>query len=135
MASATKTKTSKPANPLLQDWKTPFKVPPFEAIEPAHFLPAFEMAMAEHRAEIDKIAAAASKATFKNTIVALEDAGRLLGHVSGTFWNLTGAHTNDALQAIERLARPVSGEAIVHVGTIKRGVAVADARTSTERAR
>ena len=36
-------------NPLLAPWNTPFGLPPFTAIEPAHFPPAFEAAMAALR--------------------------------------------------------------------------------------
>jgi peptidyl-dipeptidase Dcp len=41
------------ANPLLQPWTAPHGLPPFDAIEPEHFAPAFEVAMREHRAELD----------------------------------------------------------------------------------
>ena len=44
-------------NPLLQPWRTPFGLPPFDEIEPKHFPPAFEAAMAEHRREIDALVA------------------------------------------------------------------------------
>ena len=36
------------ANPLLRPWQTPFETPPFDEIEPEHFLPAFEQAFADH---------------------------------------------------------------------------------------
>lgn len=106
-APAAKANTAnKASNPLLAEWTTPFQVPPFNAVVPEHFLPAFEAGLAKHNAEIDKIASATTKPTFQNTIAALENAGRLLGRASATFWNLSGAHTNDALQAIEREMSP-----------------------------
>ena len=37
-------------NPLLMAWSGPFGLPPFDAIEPAHFRPAFDAAFAEHKA-------------------------------------------------------------------------------------
>ena len=46
-----------PENPLLQAWLTPHETPPFEAIRPEHFLPAFEQAFADHAAEIAAIKA------------------------------------------------------------------------------
>src|SRR5690606_32564584 len=64
-------------------------------------------ALAEHRSEIDCIAADPAPPTFDNTIVALENAGRLLDRVSAVFWNLASADTNDALQAIEREISPM----------------------------
>ncbi|MCL4767900.1 MAG: M3 family metallopeptidase [Hyphomicrobiaceae bacterium] len=94
------------ANPLLVPWPTQLGVPPFADIAPEHFRPAFEQATAEHRAEIDRIAADAAAPTFGNTIAALENAGRTLERVSAVFWNLAGAHTDDALQAIEREMSP-----------------------------
>ncbi|MFN3673768.1 MAG: M3 family metallopeptidase, partial [Bosea sp. (in: a-proteobacteria)] len=45
---------------------------------------------------------------FANTIEALERAGRALSRVGGVFYNLTGAHTNEALQAIEREMSPLT---------------------------
>ena len=93
-------------NPLLGKWSTPFLLPPFEQIEPQHFAPAFAAALKEHKAEIAKIAGLTSRPTFANTIVALERAGRALNRVGGVFYNLTGAHTSEALQAVEREIAP-----------------------------
>src|SRR5512137_614218 len=45
------------ANPLLAVWTAPFGLPPFEAIRPEHFRPAFEAAMEAHRVEVDATAA------------------------------------------------------------------------------
>lgn len=94
------------ANPLLAEWTTPFEVPPFEAIAPEHFPPAFDHALAAHNAEIDAIAADPAKPTFKNTIEALELSGEPLSRVSDVFDCLAGAHTNDAIQAVERDMSP-----------------------------
>jgi len=94
-------------NPLLEKWPTPFEAPPFERIEPVHYRPAFDEAIAEHRAEIDRIANGPSVPTFENTIAAMELAGRKLDQVASVFYNLSGAHTSDALQAIERDMAPL----------------------------
>jgi len=93
-------------NPLLQPWPGPDGVPPFAAIRPEHFEPAFDRAMAEHRAEIDAIAGQSAEPDFDNTIGALEGAGRLLDRVSGVFFNLAGAETSDAIMEIERELAP-----------------------------
>ncbi|MGE3228082.1 MAG: M3 family metallopeptidase [Hyphomicrobium sp.] len=95
-----------PANPLLAPWRTPFKAPPFKAMEPRHFMPAFTAALAAHKAEIREIATRDAKPTFANTIVALEKSGALLSKVADVFFNLAGADTNDALQAVERRIAP-----------------------------
>ena len=99
-------RSSEPGNPLLGKWSTPFALPPFELIEPKHFAPAFAAALKAHKAEIAKIAAQTSRPTFANTIVALERAGRTLNRVAGVFYNLTGAHTSEELQAVEREIAP-----------------------------
>jgi peptidyl-dipeptidase Dcp len=89
-------------NPLLADWTTPFRAPPFGAIRPEHFGPAFDTALARHRGEVAGIAAEAATPTFGNTIGALERSGRVLSRVSAAFFALVGAHSNDALLGIER---------------------------------
>ena len=94
------------ANPFFEPWTAPFEVPPFGRIAPEHFLPAFERALAEHDAEVEVVAAEAAAPTFANTIAAMERGAHLLDRVSGVFFNLAGAHTNDALQKIEREVRP-----------------------------
>ncbi|HEV7872550.1 MAG TPA: peptidase M3, partial [Enterovirga sp.] len=82
-------------------------MPPFERIAPEMFREAFEQALAADLAEVNAISANPQSPTFENTIAALERAGRLLDQVSGVFFNLTGADTNDELKAIEREISPV----------------------------
>src|SRR5436309_684017 len=93
-------------NRLLEDWTGPFGVPPFGRIAPEHFRPAFDRGFAEHDAEIAAIASDKAEPSFDNTIVAMELSGRPLARVSDVFGVLTGAHTDDALQEIEREISP-----------------------------
>ena len=95
------------ANPLLTEWTGAFGLPPFESIKPEHFRPAFDRALAEHRAEIDAIAADKAAPSFDNTIVALEKSGRLLDRISNVFFVVAGAHTNDEIEALERDISPL----------------------------
>jgi peptidyl-dipeptidase Dcp len=95
------------ANPLFKAWTPPDETPPFPAIRPEHFRPAFDRAMADHMAEIEAIAACLDPPSFANTIVALERSGRALDRVSAVFHALAGAHTNNALMAIEREMSPL----------------------------
>jgi peptidyl-dipeptidase Dcp len=94
-------------NPLLANWTGPFGLPPFGAVVPAHFRPAFDKALAAHRTEIETIAADKASPSFANTIEALERAGRALDRVSNVFFVLTGAETGAAIEAIERDVSPL----------------------------
>ncbi len=104
--AASRPKAAASQNPLLAPWTTPFEMPPFDRVQPEHFLPAFNRAFAENVAEVDAIAGSRAKPTFESTVEALERAGRLLDRVSGVFYNLAGADTNEAIQAIERKIAP-----------------------------
>jgi peptidyl-dipeptidase Dcp len=94
-------------NPLLGEWAGPFGLPPFPALKPEHFQPAFEQGLASHRAEVEAIAADPAAADFGNTIAAMERSGALLNRVSNVFFVLAGADTSDALQAVERDISPL----------------------------
>ncbi|WP_442865022.1 M3 family metallopeptidase [Bosea sp. NBC_00550] len=95
-------------NPFATRWETPFRLPPFGAIRPEHIRPAFDAALAKHKGEIAAIVADKAAPDFANSIEALERAGRALSRVGGVFFNLTGADTNEALQAIEREMSPIT---------------------------
>ncbi|MEJ0042210.1 MAG: M3 family metallopeptidase [Rhizomicrobium sp.] len=95
------------SNPFFEPWTAPFEAPPFGRIEPGHFRPAYDRALAEHAAEIAGIAGAQAEPSFANTIEALENSGQLLRKVEAVFGNLAASHTDDALQEIERDMAPV----------------------------
>ena len=79
----------------------PFHAPDFTQIDDSDYKPAFEPAMAIHSAEIEAIKNNPEPPTFENTIVALETSGRMLGRVATVFYALTGANTNDTLDAVQ----------------------------------
>jgi peptidyl-dipeptidase Dcp len=121
-------------NPLLASTNARFGAPPFLEIESAHFRPAFEAALAENRAEIDRIVGNPASPDFDNTIAALERSGRLLRHVGAVFWNLAATDTTPELQQIERdisgvLARHES-EILLNAGLFRRVDAVYAQRAS-----
>jgi Zn-dependent oligopeptidase len=72
-------------NPLLQAWTDELGLPPFAAIEAGHFEPAFDAALAEHRAEIERIATQSEPPTFENSAAALDRSGRLLARIEPVF--------------------------------------------------
>ena len=94
-------------NPLLSEWAGALELPPFGAIRPGHFRPAFDRALADHRAEIDAIAENPAPPDFENTIAALERSGRRLERVAGVFFVMAGADTSDEIEAIERDISPL----------------------------
>jgi len=93
-------------NPLLADWDAPFGMPPFAAISDTDFGPAFDAALAEARANVAAIAADPAPATFGNTIAAMELAEGALDRVSGVFYNLAGADSTQAREALQRDLAP-----------------------------
>jgi peptidyl-dipeptidase Dcp len=94
------------ANQALFQWTGPNGLPQFDAVKDSDFAPAFDVALANHEAEIEAIAGNAEAATFVNTIVALEIAGDELSRVSSIFWNKAGSNTNETIQALEREIAP-----------------------------
>ena len=70
------------SNPLLAPSTLPYELPDYRAIRAEHYLPAFEAAFAQQRAEVDAITANPDAPTFENTMTALELSGDLLGWVA-----------------------------------------------------
>jgi peptidyl-dipeptidase Dcp len=103
-------------NPFFQPWDGPFGLPPFGAIRPEHYAPAYERGMAEHNAEIEAIAANPAPATFDTTVAALERAGATMNRVSDVFWNLTGSLSTPQIQEIEREFAPKLADHYAAIG-------------------
>ncbi|WP_396668234.1 M3 family metallopeptidase [Microbacterium sp. R86528] len=94
-------------NPLLVDSALPYGLPDYRRVRPEHFMPAFERAFAEHRAEIQNITRVRSMPTFENTMVALERSGELLGRVARTFYTVSSAHATPEIQEIDEALAPL----------------------------
>lgn len=93
-------------NPLFSPSTLPLEAPNFDVISVEHYRPAFEAGMERQLAEMDSIASNPEEPTFENTIVAMEKSGRLLTRTSNVFYNLTSAHTNEEIQAIQSEMAP-----------------------------
>ena len=93
-------------NPFFAPSALPYRLPPFAEINEDHYAPAFDRGMAEHRAEVEAIAAATDEPTFDNTVAALERSGRLLNRVSVVFFNQASSDTNPAVQEIQKDVTP-----------------------------
>ena len=94
-------------NPLLKEWKTPFNLPPFELIKPAHFRPAIEGSIDMAKEEINKITGNNEPPSFENTVEALDNAGIRLDEISSILFNLNSAETNRDIQAAAREVSPL----------------------------
>ena len=120
------------SNPLLAEWKTPFGVPPFGQIRSEDFMPAFEAAIRLHDAQVAAIVKDTNPPAFDNTVAALDDSGEALARVNSVFGLLTGAETNDRLQAIEAKVEPMlaahNDDIYLNQALFKRVKAVYDGR-------
>jgi len=93
-------------NPLLQ----PFNTAPFSQIENEHFLPAIKQLIVDTKDEINTITENIEHPSFTNTIEKLERTGEQLNRVTGIFFNLNSAETNDDIQKIAQEVSPLLSE-------------------------
>jgi peptidyl-dipeptidase Dcp len=94
-------------NPLFQDWKTPYGVPPFEQIKPEHIMPAFQAAFAEDMADVWAIIRNQEEPDFNNTILALDQKGALLRKIGPVLGGLSSVANSSELQQIARDLSPI----------------------------
>ena len=106
-------------NPLLTESACPYGAPQFDKIRHEHYLPAFKAGIEEAKAEIDAIVANPEAPDFENTIEALEYSGRTLDRVSGIFYNLMEAETDEQMQAIAEEVSPLMTEYSMYVSLNK----------------
>ena len=102
-------------NPLLTDSTLPYGAPQFDKIKTEHYLPAFEQAITEAKAEIDAIVNNPDSPTFENTVAALDEAGGRLNDVASIFYNLMEADTNEEMQAVAEKVSPMMTEYSMYV--------------------
>lgn len=101
--------TQKLSNPLLSAWTGAYGLPPFDAIRAEHVEPAFDAALAAHRAELDAITANPAAPDFDNTLAALDRAGRALTALEHLFSTLSASASSPELQAVQRrMAAPLA---------------------------
>lgn len=94
-------------NPLLSPAHLPYGLPDYTAIRPEHYLPAFREAFDAHAKEIANITRVRSMPTFENTLIPLEESGKLLGDVARTFYTVSSADATPEIQAIEEELAPL----------------------------
>ena len=107
MASLSACQQAQRENPLLTESELSFGAMDFNKIETTDYLPAFEAAIQQKRENIQKIVDCPDSATFENTILPLEDSGKLLTRVSSVFFALVEADKTPELGKIEEKVQPM----------------------------
>ncbi len=97
-------------NPLLQEWDTPYGVPPFSEIKVEHYVPAIKAGIEEQNKEIAAIIANTEPATFENTIVPYELSGNLLAKATGVLYNVSETDNSPELEAVMTEVTPLLTE-------------------------
>lgn len=100
-------KKDKETNPLLKEYNNEYSTIPFKEIKTSDYLPAFKKAIKEHNDEILKIINNKEKATFENTIEALDYSGEKLTRVSKIFFNMIACNTSEELQTLQEEISPM----------------------------
>ena len=98
------------SNPFLSEFETPYGTPDFDRIKVEHYEPAFLKGIEQQNGEIKTIVENPEEPSFENTIVALDNSGEILARVSGVFFALTEADTNDEMMALEAKIAPMLSE-------------------------
>lgn len=94
-------------NPLLEEWDTPFGIPPFSEVKMEHYKPAVLAAIEEHNKEIEAIINNPEAPSFENTIVALDNSGALFSRVYSVFGSETSINSTPELMAVETELAPI----------------------------
>ena len=87
-------------NPFLEEWNTPYGIPPFDQIQITDYLPALQEGIKAHDAEVQAIIDNPEAPTFDNVIAAYDASGDLLAKVSGVLFNLAETDNSDALEKV-----------------------------------
>jgi len=94
------------SNILLSEWNTPFNTAPFSRIKNSDFLPAIEEAIEIAKQEVEEIKRV-DHPDFYTVIEALDRNGELLDRVSGIFYNLYSAESDDELRDLAQKISPL----------------------------
>ena len=97
----------KPANPLLSEFDTPHGIAPFSEITIGDYREGMLLGMEEQKTEIEAIVNNSEAPTFENTIVALDQCGKLLRKVRGTFSPLSSSNSTEDMRALQKEMSPL----------------------------
>ena len=96
MAACTQTKN----NPFLEEWNTPYGIPPFEKIRLADYIPAIKAGIEEQNKELEAILNNQEAPSFENTVAAYELSGRTLTKTSAVLFNLQETEGSDEMNKV-----------------------------------
>jgi len=97
-------------NPFFEEFKTVKGTPPFDLIKKEDYKPAFVKGIEQQAKQIDVIADNKEKATFENTVLALDESGGVLERVSSVFGAVRGAQSDPDIQKIAEEISPLLSE-------------------------
>ena len=96
MAACTQTKN----NPFLEEWNTPYGIPPFEKIQLTDYIPAVKAGIEEQNKELEAILNNQDAPTFENTVAAYELSGKTLTKTTAVLFNLQETEGNDEMSKV-----------------------------------
>ena len=97
----------KPENPLLGNFDTPHGIAPFPSITIGNYREGMMLGMEEQKAEVEAITNNSEAPTFENTIAALDQCGKLLRKVRGTFSPLSSSNSTEEMRALQKEMSPL----------------------------
>ena len=106
MAACTQTKN----NPFLEEWNTPYGIPPFEKIQLTDYIPAVKAGIEEQNKELEAILGNQEAPTFENTVAAYELSGRTLTKTTAVLFNLQETEGNDEMSKVVEQATALMTE-------------------------
>ena len=87
-------------NPFLEEWNTPYGIPPFDEIQLSDYIPAVTAGIEQQKKELDAILANPDAPTFDNTVAAYEYSGEILTKVSLVLFNLQETEGNEEMDKV-----------------------------------
>ena len=87
-------------NPFLEEWNTPYGIPPYDEIQLSDYIPAVTAGIEQQKKELDAILANPDAPTFENTVAAYEYSGEILTKVSLVLFNLQETEGNEEMDKV-----------------------------------
>ncbi len=96
MAACTQTRN----NPFLEEWDTPYGIPPFGMIQLTDYIPAIKAGIEEQNKELEAILNNQEAPSFENTVAAYELSGKTLTKTAAVLFNLQETEGSDEMNKV-----------------------------------